>query len=1249
MAVKGYDSAPAALRAAITEAAAKTGVSEDYLIRLAGKESSFNLTARPPIDRKTGKRASTAAGAFQFLDGTWENTTKAYGGKYGITAQTSRFDARASAMMAAEFTKENQTALRKFLKRDPTPGELYMAHFMGAGGATQLLAAYKKNPNGAWEDKFSEQAAANDRIFNLTTTYGGVEKKSRRTYQGVVSALTETFDGPFAAKSGPEGQKAFSTYGYTPEAPKPTLMQGVAAAWRQESSMMAAAQWMLRTGDPEYANDANFRWTPELLAAATEGLDEEKANWVIDNVQSEKQIGWYRDKIVKDEFDNQTLHSMGALADFGLRGGASLMDLPAYLAGGLAGKAIRGGVVAGRLARAGESGLIVLAESAPMIAAKEATQAEFGVDDAILMGTTAFATGTTFGAIFGGPGRELDSVFQREARNAEAEAFERAGAELTDDGKVAYGRAQSGGSAATPEADLGYRGDHSIERKLDISVQGRLQRADNPEVRDLGLMLGQDPLNGSAGRFDESMFEMKRRVSESLTAGVNRRFTDAFDAWSKSKGVSVVAKHTSAREEFDELVGRKMHSPDSSSDPHVTAAADAFRDGYKKALAEAKAAGAKWAQDVPEDPNYFPIQFEREAFHAAASRFGDDGIVSVVEQGLRKANRKLEPAIARKIAEKYVSTVRSVVDKTGGTEMARVGQALDGTDKEMLRDLLKQAGVADDEIDWFIVANSKSSKARAPGSFRARTIIDAETKFRPDGFGSKGKSGADNAISVRDLADNNATRVWERYIESITPDIALAKNGFDSRGSFDSAIVDATSGRAGAYDGFGVDQANKTREALEYLRDRLYGVPVDDLTDGLRATASVLGDLNFARTMGQSGVAQIGDVPKIFQQTSIKAAWETFRLSDFFLALKRGTDGADGIVADLEEMTGVGTQGVRRQFVPLYKGSDEFAEEASSSRLYRNTKTVTKTLANTVGIVGGMTPINDFLGRWAVRAHLRHLSDIVKFGEEMNPRRMADYGLTPELVEELRPLFDGMKYRGRSIEDLNKAKIAAAHPEAFSKLSHYLSRRARLSVLETSPEMLPQWAGSTTGKVVSQFRSFQMASHSANFLHGIRMGPAYAAQSMMVSGVWAGMVYGAHTYTKSIGRPDQDEYLTKMLNPTTWGVAAFSRSADSGVMPTILGTLYDPVAAATDTENPFSLGRTSGLEAGLMGIPTVDLIVKSQAAIREAGADTFRSDKRMTDEDAARIQRLIPLNNTYLVGNALAAITGLFPDDETDD
>jgi hypothetical protein len=169
------------IRQAIANASLATGMDFDFLMTTAVRESSLNPRAEA--------RTSSATGLFQFLDATWLTTMKRHGAKHGYAGEAAmieigadgrpsvsdpsmrrvildmRYDPEVSARMAAEFANDNADYLRARTGQEPQPGDLYAAHFLGAGGAAELLNAVRDTPWASAASLFPSAAGANRSIF----------------------------------------------------------------------------------------------------------------------------------------------------------------------------------------------------------------------------------------------------------------------------------------------------------------------------------------------------------------------------------------------------------------------------------------------------------------------------------------------------------------------------------------------------------------------------------------------------------------------------------------------------------------------------------------------------------------------------------------------------------------------------------------------------------------------------------------------------------------------------------------------------------------------------------------------------------------------------------------------------------------------------------------------------------------------------------------------------------------------------
>jgi len=170
----------ASIEQAIANAAQSTSVDFDFLVAQAQVESAMNPDARAAT--------SSATGLYQFIESTWLDTMKRHGERFGLgdvagqirmsrggayvpdpSARAAilelRKDPQIASLMAAGLAEDNRSALMPILGRQPEAGELYLAHFLGAGGAGRFLSAMQSNPSQSAASLFRRPAAANRGIF----------------------------------------------------------------------------------------------------------------------------------------------------------------------------------------------------------------------------------------------------------------------------------------------------------------------------------------------------------------------------------------------------------------------------------------------------------------------------------------------------------------------------------------------------------------------------------------------------------------------------------------------------------------------------------------------------------------------------------------------------------------------------------------------------------------------------------------------------------------------------------------------------------------------------------------------------------------------------------------------------------------------------------------------------------------------------------------------------------------------------
>ncbi|WP_142847906.1 transglycosylase SLT domain-containing protein [Telmatospirillum sp. J64-1] len=227
---------PAPVVDSIRRASEKTGVSFSFLMAQASRESAFRPTAQ--------NSKSTAAGLFQFTAGTWLELVHRHGQAHGLGEASAKIrrsadgrlhvddpqarrdilnlrrDPELAAVMAAEYARDNRAHLERNLQRQVGWADLYLAHFLGPGGALRMLKAHASDDSQLAADLLPEAARSNPQVFFARME----EERSARSVANVYESLSARIERPmrqFAALKQELGIGVPPPPGVKPETPAP--------------------------------------------------------------------------------------------------------------------------------------------------------------------------------------------------------------------------------------------------------------------------------------------------------------------------------------------------------------------------------------------------------------------------------------------------------------------------------------------------------------------------------------------------------------------------------------------------------------------------------------------------------------------------------------------------------------------------------------------------------------------------------------------------------------------------------------------------------------------------------------------------------------------------------------------------------------------------------------------------------------------------------------------------------------------
>lgn len=148
-------------------------ITDEVLSAIIQIESAGRVKAKAPT--------SSASGLFQFIDSTWLATVSKHKPELAVGRSRDeilalRFDPKCSIELGARFTEDNA----RIIGQGWQPGDLYLAHFAGAGTAKALFRA---NPSYPSSFVFSQAAIAANRSILSGKTCGQVRAWAAKRMQ----------------------------------------------------------------------------------------------------------------------------------------------------------------------------------------------------------------------------------------------------------------------------------------------------------------------------------------------------------------------------------------------------------------------------------------------------------------------------------------------------------------------------------------------------------------------------------------------------------------------------------------------------------------------------------------------------------------------------------------------------------------------------------------------------------------------------------------------------------------------------------------------------------------------------------------------------------------------------------------------------------------------------------------------------------------------------------------------------------
>lgn len=669
--------------------------------------------------------------------------------------------------------------------------------------------------------------------------------------------------------------------------------------------------------------------------------------------------------------------------------------------------------------------------------------------------------------------------------------------------------------------------------------------------------------------------------------------------------------------------------------------------------------------DIPENPYYVPHLPNMDKFGRLVSDIGDDREVQkLIRESILAELPDLEFKIATKAAKSYYESMRKA---QVGTE-TNVGLKLSGYDTQLLREELRAVGqMTDDEIESFLRAFSYREEGKeGPVRYLKRRQSLKVDHAVPIRF----KDGSVREVRVKDWMERDIVKLHHMYSRTMSARVALARmqienprwragdpdaerflvDGIYSEadwGKLLASIKDAADAKAREVGD--PEKALKIRkqtenniERMQWVYDMLTGKQEKWDKGAIGSIIRTLRDYNFMRVMNQVGFAQLPELATAASQVGIKAAYRAMPSFRTFMRSMKTGELEDDIAREIEWVATPGTDALRAN---VFNSVDDFGNVVQESGRLAAVEGLARKGADITAKISGMQAINVFLQRWAGKMVVAKFANSIDkdVNKTLNLKRLATMGIDEAkanaILSEMKKnaTFIGGERDGSTIRRLN---LENWDPKVRYDFEYAVFAWTRKMIQENDIGQTNTVLGSTIGRLITQFRSFMFGAYTKQTLHNLHVGglnpfregnSTFETYSMMMATTFFGaLTYMSQTYLQSLGREDQQEFLTNRFGEDYEKVAlaAFQRSGWTSIFPfAVDNMLY------LGGQDPLFDTRASGQPSqGLFSNPTVNAIDGVMRATRGitgfvTGSTGLTDENTFTQKDARAVINTLPFAN----------------------
>jgi hypothetical protein len=768
-----------------------------------------------------------------------------------------------------------------------------------------------------------------------------------------------------------------------------------------------------------------------------------------------------------------------------------------------------------------------------------------------------------------------------------------------------------------------------------FGMSARLSSSTERLVRWVSNAVGQDFLPKADGM---GVFSLSEWVSSRKKA-LYSKAAHAYDA--VYAGYKAGAKTPLSETEFHEAAAKYVRGEtlgyDAETNAHIIKAANIWKAARTSEAVAAVRHGVDGAKDY-DTPSYIHRIWSGNKVQAAIETHGLEPVTEMLTEAIYKRewsggkSTLFDTEVDAKATARNLARAVIRHGLRNPDEHAFVmGDILDRQNVDKLAETLASEGVASDVIAS-ITHRLTHEKADAGKSKPFRNRIDMDEAYvhtLPDG----------STIRVSDLLVNDIRHLHEHFTNHMLTASGLQELHFQL--SRKLAGLNGTSMdeyTAPPTHGIVDDIISKLKEAAE--GDRSDPVFLNELNDlkhmmNLAAGIPVRKTTNFQRIL--SGIRQLNlvrslaSLPSAFQQLSDAsnalaiggAAIMQNRIAgvaDLYKMLANGQY-SSLLMREIQAM-GLAVDDVYNRPRPMIDGDTGGYTGAEDDAIGRFHQTTAKIARATLPL---FRLANDSNRRVTSAILIDKFHDLAqaesgRSGSVLSEERLRDMGVTREQWRQIAAQL--RKHATTEAGPLGQQTAALNldkwEPEQAAKFHAMMNRVYNSMTTETNATSMSRWMTTPIGAILVQLRRFAFASWDNQLLRSVYFKDKQAFVNILTSAVFNVVARAGAVVFGSIGRPDQDQYLRKELDPARLATQGIARASFMSLIPMAI----DSVAVdALGRQAVFSGSRPSGLTGGfILGNPTYDWANSTMKAFASLQAPAF-SDYSFSQDDVRNIRK----------------------------